>query len=410
MKYVISPPSGPVKDTIYIPSSKSISNRMLIIKALSGSLAGLEHLSESDDTRLLQLAMEQKSPVRDVGHAGTAMRFLTAYFALRPGYVILTGSRRMKERPLGPLIEALRELGGRIECLEREGYPPIGISGGTLRGGEIDIDGGISSQFISALMMVAPHLDGGLTLTLTGRIVSETYLQMTLSLMHLAGVNAEYDGREIRIPQQKYRLDEFVVESDWSAASYWFQVAALMPGSRIVLPNLFRQSTQGDSALTEIFRHLGVSSRFTGEGLELSSSARRDPGPLQIDFLDTPDLVQTLVPTCCAMGIPFRFSGTGTLRVKETDRIAALQAEMGKLGFALDADPGGEFIAWDGARHAPAQDTVIQTYHDHRMAMAFAPLSIVGGTITIDQPGVVTKSYPGYWEDLRQAGFSIREI
>lgn len=382
---------------------------MLIIKALSGSMAGLEHLSDSDDTRLLQLAMEQKSPVRDVGHAGTAMRFLAAYFALRPGYVILTGSRRMKERPLGPLIEALRELGARIECLEREGYPPVGINGGTLRGGEIEIDGGISSQFISALMMVGPYLDGGLKLTLTGRIVSETYLQMTLALMHRVGVTAAYDGKSITIPQQKYRLEAFTVESDWSAASYWFQVAALMPGSRIRLPHLYRQSIQGDAALTEIFRHLGVTARFDHEGLELSSDSGPNPGPLQIDFLDTPDLVQTLVPTCCAMGIPFRFSGTGTLRVKETDRIAALQAEMKKLGFDLDADPAGEYMTWDGSRRSPEREPVIQTYHDHRMAMAFAPLSIAEGKITIDQPGVVTKSYPDYWDDLRKAGFTIGE-
>lgn len=369
----------------------------------------MQNLSESDDTRLMQLAMEQKSPVRDVGHAGTAMRFLTAYFALKPGYVILTGSRRMKERPLGPLIEALRELGARIECLEREGYPPIGIDGGTLRGGEIEIDGGISSQFISALMMVAPYLDGGLKLTLSGRIVSEAYLRMTLSLMHQAGVTTAYGGQEIRIPRSDYRLEAFTVESDWSAASYWFQVAALLPGSRIRLPHLYPRSTQGDSALTEIFSQLGVSFRFDREGLELSSDSGRDAGPLQIDFLNTPDLVQTLVPTCCAMGIPFRFSGTSTLRVKETDRIAALQAEMEKLGFILEADPGGEYLAWDGTRHTPARDPVIQTYHDHRMAMSFAPFCIAEGKITIDQPGVVTKSYPGYWDDLRKAGFTIGE-
>ncbi|MGW8315921.1 MAG: 3-phosphoshikimate 1-carboxyvinyltransferase [Bacteroidales bacterium] len=373
-------------------------------------MAKLHHLSDSDDTRLLQLAMEQKSPVRDVGHAGTAMRFLTAYFALHPGFVILTGSRRMKQRPLGPLIDALRALGGGIECIEQEGYPPIGISGGTLRGGEIEIDGGISSQFISALMMVAPYLEGGLKLILQGRIVSETYLLMTLSLMHRAGVTAEYDGRVIRIPHQKYRLEDFTVESDWSAASYWFQVAALMPGSRLKLPHLYRKSIQGDAALTEIFGHLGVTARFEKEGIVVSSESVQGSGPLRIDFLNTPDLVQTLVPTCCALGIPFRFTGTATLRVKETDRITALQNEMGKLGYDLATGPDGEFIAWEGARKTPETDPVISTYNDHRMAMAFAPLCIVEGKMIIDQPGVVTKSYPDFWDDLRQTGFGVREI
>ncbi len=408
MKYIISPPPGPVQDTIYIPSSKSISNRILIIKTLSGSSAVLENLSDSDDTRLLQLAMEQKSPVRDVGHAGTAMRFLTAYFALRPGHVILTGSKRMKQRPLAPLIDALRALGGRIECLEQEGYPPIGISGGTLRGGEIEIDGGISSQFISALMMVAPYLEGGLRLTLTGRVVSETYLLMTLALMHRAGVTADYDGRVISIPGQGYWLDDFMVEGDWSAASYWFQVAALLPGSRLKLPHLYRRSIQGDSALTGVFSHLGVTTRFDEDGIELRSEGKRDPGPLRIDFLNMPDLVQTLVPTCCALGIPFRFTGTSTLLVKETDRIAALQKEMGKLGYELVAGSGGESISWDGERGTPESRPEINTYNDHRMAMAFAPLCITEGEMIIDQPGVVTKSYPGYWDDLRKAGFSIR--
>ncbi len=382
---------------------------MLIIRALAGSKGELRHLSDSDDTRLLQLAMEQKSPVRDVGHAGTAMRFLSAYFALKPGYVILTGSKRMKERPLGPLIDALRALGGRIECLEREGYPPIGITGGTLGGGEIDIDGGISSQFISALMMVAPYLEGGLKLTLRGRIVSEAYLLMTLSLMHRAGVTADYDGKVITIPQQGYRLEDFTVESDWSAASYWFQVAALLPGSKVKLPHLYAASIQGDAAQTELFRHLGVATRFLEDGIEISSEAKNISGPLQIDLLDTPDLVQTLVPTCCALGVPFTFTGTSTLQVKETDRISALQTEMGKLGFDLDAGRGGESISWKGTRRVPVSDPVINTYNDHRMAMAFAPLCIVEGKMTIDQPGVVTKSYPDFWDDLSQAGFSVRE-
>jgi 3-phosphoshikimate 1-carboxyvinyltransferase len=409
MKYVISPPLKPVQDTIYIPSSKSISNRMLIINALSGSKASLHHLSDSDDTRLLQRALSDDSPVRDVGHAGTAMRFLTAYYAVYPGELILTGSERMKQRPIGPLVNALRQLGASIEWMEREGYPPMRITGGLTRGGEIEIEGGISSQFISALMMVAPALEGGMQLTLTGRVVSEAYIHMTLALMQKAGVMAEYDGRVIRIPRKDYHLEAFTVESDWSAASYWYEIVALLQGSKVILPHLYKKSIQGDSGLSGIFSHLGVSTLFKEEGVELQSYPVGDRGPLGIDFLETPDLVQTCVAACCAKGIPFRFTGTSTLLVKETNRIEALKTEMGKLGYILTSGGGGEWIAWDGARSQGVEEPVVLTYHDHRMAMALAPLAITHGQITVDDPGVVTKSYPGYWDDLRKAGFSIQE-
>jgi 3-phosphoshikimate 1-carboxyvinyltransferase len=409
MNYVISAPGKPVQDTIYIPSSKSISNRMLVLEALAGGGTGVGNLSESDDTRLIRTALESTRPVKDIGHAGTAMRFLTAYYATRKGRVTLTGSRRMKERPVGPLVDALRELGGTILYLEREGCPPLDITGGACRGGRIRVDGSISSQFISALMMIGPVLEGGLHLTLEGEVVSGTYLQMTASLMRGGGADISIDGNEIAIRQGGYRFGPVDVESDWSGASYWYQVAALMPGALIRLPYLHQESLQGDSVLTEIFSRLGVESRFAESGVTLHSGTAVLPGRFAYDFTGCPDLVQTCAATLCGLGIPFRFGGTRTLRVKETDRVAALQAELGKFGFRIDAGNDGEWIGWDGTRETGMDSPVVRTYHDHRMAMAFAPLCIPFGPVSIEDPLVVTKSYPGYWSDLGRAGFKIAQ-
>ncbi len=381
---------------------------MLIIRSLADSGVALENLSDSDDTLVLLKALGERSVVKNVGHAGTAMRFLTAYYAARSsGEVILTGSDRMKERPIGPLVEALRRLGARIDYMEKEGCPPLKISGGLQMGGSITIDGGISSQFISALMMVGPVLEGGLHITLAGEVVSASYIEMTLALMNRCGIGATFNGQHIVIPQRTYTMAPFKVESDWSGASYWYQVAALLPGSKIVLPNLSEDSLQGDSALVNLFEKLGVESSFNQEGVTLHSVQPKLPEQYEYDFTGCPDLVQTCVVTLCALDVPFRFSGTRTLRVKETDRIAALEAELGKLGFVIESDKGGEWISWDGTRCEPQQDTVIHTYHDHRMAMAFAPLAKPFGSITIEDPLVVTKSYPGFWKDMEKAGFTV---
>lgn len=407
MKNVISAPLKAVTRTIHIPSSKSISNRMLIIRSLAGSGATLHNLSDSDDTKILRKALDIESDVKDVGHAGTAMRFLTAYLSTQTGEVILTGSERMKQRPVGPLVDALKQVGAHIEYLEKKGCPPLKIKGGGLLGGNIEIEAGISSQFISALMMIAPLLAGGLTIELKGRVVSSSYIEMTQSLMNSCGAGASFDGRTIAVPQGAYSMGNLTVESDWSGASYWFQVAALLPGSEIILSNLSRNSLQGDAALVQIFEPLGVQSGFNEEGLQLRSSKQELPDHFTYDFTTCPDLVQTCAVTLCALEIPFHFTGTRTLRVKETDRIAALGKELGKLGFVLQDDPSGEWMAWDGSRCEQEQDPVIETYHDHRMAMAFAPLAIRLGKIVIDEPMVVTKSYPGYWDDLEKAGFGI---
>ena len=380
---------------------------MLIIRALAKSGSVLHNLSDSDDTRVLEKALIENSLLMDVGHAGTAMRFLTAYLSAQSGEFELTGSQRMKQRPVGPLVDALKQLGAHIEYLENKGCPPLRIVGGGLKGGAIEIDAGISSQFISALMMIGPLVAGGLQIKLKGEVVSATYINMTLALMNLCGAAARFEGKEISIPEAMYSLDEFVVESDWSGASYWFQIAALFPESEILLPNLSQDSLQGDSILVQIFEPLGVQSSFNEEGLLLRSHKQDLPEIFTYDFTGCPDLVQTCAVTLCALGVPFRFTGTRTLRVKETDRIAALGKELGKVGFVLQDDPCGEWLAWNGSRCEPEQDPHIATYHDHRMAMAFAPLAITLGKVIIDDPGVVSKSYPGYWNDLEKVGFGI---
>jgi len=378
---------------------------MLIIGSLAGSVTSLENLSESDDTQVLSHALEEEGDIIDIGHAGTSMRFLTAYLSTQSRQLTLTGSQRMKQRPIGPLVDALKQVGAHIEYLEKEACPPLRIHGGAIRGGSIEIDAGISSQFISALMMIGPVLEGGLTLELKGDVVSATYIEMTLSLMNKCGAGASFDGRSIRIPQGDYTLEKFRVESDWSGASYWFQVAALLPGSEIYLHNLSPDSLQGDSALVRIFSTLGVHSTFDTDGLWLKTPKTDLPDRFEYDFTGCPDLVQTLAVSLCALNIPFRFTGTTTLRVKETDRIAALQSELKRVGYVLSSDSRGEWLEWNGKRCDPETDPVIQTYHDHRMAMAFAPLAISLGKIAIEDPGVVSKSYPGYWKDLEKAGF-----
>jgi len=407
MKNVISAPLKAVSGSIHIPSSKSISNRMLIIRSLAGSETPLENLSESDDTVLLSKALDTEGDVKDVGHAGTAMRFLTAFLSTQPGQVTLTGSQRMKQRPIGPLVDALKQVGARINYLENEGYPPLRIEGGTLTGGSIEIEAGISSQFFSALMMIGPVLEGGLTIELKGRVVSATYIEMTQALMNQCGAKVRFDGKKITVPQGSYTVQDFRVESDWSGASYWFQVAALLPGSEITLPYLGVKSLQGDAVLVQIFDALGVYSTFTEKGLLLRSQKKKLPEYFEYDFTGCPDLVQTMAVTLCALKIPFRFTGTITLRVKETDRIAALQTELKRVGFVLTADSRGEWLEWDGSLCDPESDPLIRTYHDHRMAMAFAPMAIPLGKIAIEDPGVVSKSYPGYWTDLGKAGFLI---
>jgi 3-phosphoshikimate 1-carboxyvinyltransferase len=407
MNYRITRPAAPLKASLRLPASKSISNRLLIMHALSVGGTQPENLSDSDDTRAMINALRSGEMVKDVGHAGTSMRFLTAYFSSRPGKVRMTGSARMKERPVGQLVDALRELGAQILYLGAEGFPPLEIEGKHLAGGEITIDGGTSSQFISALLMIAPTMRNGLILHLRGAVVSESYIGMTLGLMRMCRADWSREGNTITVPPGQYRPEKVRVESDWSAASYWYVMAFLEEHASVQLSCLERDSLQGDSVLADLFSGFGLFSEFAGDGVTLRRLTRVHPGMFTYDFTNSPDIVQSMAVALCLAGIRFRFSGTQTLRIKETDRILALQTELKKLGYLLNADAGGTFLSWEGERCVPDPEPVISTYHDHRMAMAFAPAALVRGEVRIDDPMVVTKSYPGFWKDLEGAGFKV---
>lgn len=405
MRYRLSAPSA-IKATIQLPASKSISNRALIINALAESNCTPDNLSDCDDTRVMIKALTQDEETIDIMAAGTAMRFLTAYLSVTPGERIITGTTRMQQRPIQILVNALRELGAEINYINNEGFPPLRIKGTELKGNEITLKGNVSSQYISALLMIAPALKNGIVLHLSGEIISLPYINLTLQLMQDFGAKAAWTSSDsISVAPQPYTSIPFTVESDWSAASYWYQIAALSPKTEIELLGLFRNSYQGDSRGAEVFSRLGITTEFTTKGVKLKKTGKA-PKRLEEDFIDIPDLAQTFVVTCALMNIPFRFTGLQSLKIKETDRIAALRNELKKLGYLIEEE-NDSVLMWNGERCEPEETPVIATYEDHRMAMAFAPAIICHPTMQIADPQVVTKSYPGYWKDLKQAGFQI---
>lgn len=430
MQYKITAPKT-LKARIVLPASKSISARALIINALGGGNQTLLNLSDCDDTRVLIRALRtwdnkesdraQNEHIFDIGAAGTAMRFLTAFLAVTPGKHILTGSERMKHRPIKPLVDALRQLGAKVDYVETEGFPPLRIEGCTLAGGKIVMPGGVSSQYISALLMIGPCLADGLELQLTGEIVSRPYIEMTCALMRRFGaVVAWVSGDRIVVQPGMYRSAQpFCVENDWSGASYWYQMVALSPDpdAEIILPGLYADSVQGDAAVKTVFARLGVATEWIaggGEDAAAKTNAVRiykqhaAPDFLDYDFVGQPDLAQTFVVTCALMGVRFHFKGLQSLRIKETDRLNALCCELAKLGFDLE-ERGGCELVWNGCRRDVTDDPVFDTYEDHRMALAFAPVSFVQGQVGINDPEVVSKSYPQYWDHLRSVGFKIEE-
>lgn len=395
---------------VALPASKSISNRALILHALSGGVQRPINLSDCDDTEVMIRALEHDGTEIDIHAAGTAMRFLTAYLSTRSGRRLLTGSARMKQRPIRLLVDALRTLGADICYAEAEGFPPLLIHGKALPGSEITLAGSVSSQYISALLMIGPTLPNGLTLHLTGDLISVPYINLTLSLMAHYGAEARWtDERTIRVEPGSYRDVSFTVESDWSAASYWYEMMALWQqgqNSCIDLLGLFPRSSQGDSRGAELFAKLGVHTAFTDEGVRLTKLGT-PVARLVENLVDIPDLAQTFVVTCCLMGIPFRFSGLQSLRIKETDRISALQQELHKLGYVIK-DEHDSILSWNGERCHREDHPVIATYDDHRMAMAFAPAVLSVPALAIAHPEVVSKSYPSYWQHLAAAGFIVR--
>lgn len=409
MDYQIFPPEQ-IQVEIKLPLSKSISNRVLLINALTGNKGSIKNVAECDDTDVMKSALSSSAETVNIGAAGTAMRFLTAYFAVSEGRtVILDGSERMRQRPIKALVDALNACGASISYIGREGYPPLKIEGRKLEGGEISLDGSISSQYVSALLMAAPCMESGLKLTLEGEVVSRPYIDMTLALMKEWGVGSQVEGNVFIVPNSRYAPIDFNVEADWSAASYWFEIAAFSFGD-IKLDGLSSKSIQGDSRVGELFRNFGIETQWDAAGgLELGASPDITPRFIA-DLSEQPDLAQTMVVTCCALNIPFHITGLSTLKIKETDRLSALCDELRKLSFLIECENDSE-LSWTGQRvPVTAEEVAIDTYKDHRMAMAFAPVAFFLPGLIIKDAGVVTKSYPGFWDDMRKAGFTIEEV
>ena len=410
MNYRIIAPRR-IEGEIDLPASKSISNRVLLLNALCATPGRLSNLAQCDDTDAVLSALAQPDASEvNIGAAGTAMRFLTAYFATREGReVVIDGTERMRQRPIGVLVDALRQLGADIEYVEAEGYPPLKITGTRLHGGALMVSGSVSSQYITAILLIAPVI-GGITLTIEGEIMSRPYIDMTLALMARYGVKAEWRENVIHVPAGEYTALDFTVEADWSAASYWWAMQAIVPQSRITLKGLEPQSLQGDSRIAELMSQMGVTGNWCGRYLDLRSNG--GVGCCCSTFADlsgTPDIAQTLVVMLCLMGRPFRITGLRTLRIKETDRLEALRTELRKLGYVVKVE-GDDAISWHLETTAAEASPHICTYHDHRMAMAFAPAAIRFPGLIIDDAQVVSKSYPLFWEHLRQAGFKIEEV
>lgn len=410
MNYRIIAPRR-IEGEIDLPASKSISNRVLLLNALCATPGRLSNLAQCDDTDAVLSALAQPDASEvNIGAAGTAMRFLTAYFATREGReVVIDGTERMRQRPIGVLVDALRQLGADIEYVEAEGYPPLKITGTRLHGGALTVSGSVSSQYITAILLIAPVI-GGIALTIEGEIMSRPYIDMTLALMARYGVKTEWRENVIHVPAGEYTALDFKVEADWSAASYWWAMQAIVPQSRITLKGLEPQSLQGDSRIAELMSQMGVMGNWCGRYLDLRSNG--GVGCCCSTFADlsgTPDIAQTLVVMLCLMGRPFRITGLRTLRIKETDRLEALRIELRKLGYVVKVE-GDDAISWHFETTAAEAAPHISTYHDHRMAMAFAPAAIRFPGLIIDDAQVVSKSYPLFWEHLRQAGFKIEEV
>lgn len=415
-QYKLSAPKK-LDATVALPASKSISNRALIIYALSGGHIMPQNLSDCDDTEVIINAIRYMPDVIDIKAAGTAMRFMTAYLSLMRGTHTLTGTERMKKRPIKILVDALRSLGAEISYLEEEGFPPLSITGTKLTGSVLEMSGSVSSQYISAVLMIGPMLDKGFELRLTGDIISRPYIDLTLYMMNEFGADADWTSADtITIKPVPYKTREYLIENDWSGASYWYEMMALMdnPDAKLMLTGLKDGSKQGDSVARYIFSMLGVKTVFESktsrkpQTVTITANGRCLPR-LEYDFINSPDLAQTFAVTCAAKGVRFHFKGLSTLKIKETDRIEALKKEMRKLGYVIESRNDSELI-WDGETCEPQMEKGIDTYEDHRMALAFAPYALKSGEIIINNPQVVTKSYPHFWESLEEVGFKIEVI
>jgi len=396
-----------IASKLVITGSKSETNRLLLLQALYPQLT-IENASNSDDSIAMTKALGSNDELKDIHHAGTAMRFLTAYFATKKdSSIILTGSKRMQERPIGLLVDALNSLGASITYDQKQGYPPLRIKGKQLEGGEVSLPANISSQYISALLLIAPKLTKGLVIHLEGEITSLPYIKMTLALLERIGISTTFDGTSIRVPYQADIVPQKqIVESDWSSASYWFSSLALCMEGELTLSSYRKDSLQGDRVLLDIYQKLGVESYFGAEGLQLKKvKGFVLPSRLELDLVEAPDIAQTIAVSCYGLGVECILTGLHTLKIKETDRLLALEKELGKLGATIT-------VTNDSLHLSPVQNfqkgQAIDTYHDHRMAMAFAPLGLKI-PLEVNDADVVTKSYPSFWEDMQHAGFQIVE-
>ena len=391
---------------ITLTGSKSICNRALIIRAFSKKDYPIHRVAAAKDTQTLIQLLDNESDVYDAGPAGTTFRFMTAYLAIQDGTQVLTGSERMKQRPIGVLVEALKNVGANIEYLENDGYPPLKIhspSDDFGKNNKISIPANVSSQYISALLMAGPTLPNGLELTLTGKIVSRPYIQMTLNLMAYFGIEYQWNENVISVPNQDYKAKEFTVEADWSAASYYYIMSAFADKCDLQLNGLFEESVQGDSVLQDMMTHFGVVSTFNENGVRLTRTESKTT-PFVYNFLECPDVAQSLAVVCAGLNMKGHFSGLETLKIKETDRVSALNIELAKIGVAFDEQADGGCTVSGQAKKLENVPS-FATYEDHRMAMAFAPMAMVLDEVQIEEPNVVVKSYPDYWKDLASLGF-----
>ncbi len=402
-------PHGELQGSCSITGSKSETNRLLILQAQYPNLT-LQNISNSVDSEVMQKALANPSGEVDIHHAGTAMRFLTAYLSVLPEFNgLLTGSARMKERPIGLLVEALQRLGAQISYEEKEGYPPLRIQGGPLLHNQVSLPADISSQYISALLLIGARQPQGLTIELIGEITSLPYIRMTLSLLKRVGISTQMEGQTIQVyPAVSLPDSEQVIESDWSSASYFYSMAVLGQASELRISSYRSDSLQGDSCLQEIYAQLGIRSTIEGNELVLQKlSDAKLPEHLALDLVASPDIAQTIAVSCFGLGISCELTGLHTLKIKETDRLVALQKELGKLGASVEITDKSLYLHPRTDSWKP--EVSIATYNDHRMAMAFAPLGLLH-PLRIEDPEVVEKSYPDFWTDLRSLGFEITSI
>lgn len=395
-----------LKGKITLPASKSITNRALVIEALSKKDFSFQNLSKADDSKLMNQLLHSKSNILDCKNAGTVFRFLTAYLAIQDRETILTGNERMKSRPIKPLVNALNTLGCNITYLEKEGFPPLKIKGHPIKGGKITIDSSLSSQFISALLLIAPYFQSGLNLTLTGNQVSTPYITMTLKMMNFFGIETRFHKETITVFSGHYQYKNLVIENDWSSASYFFALAALFPGSQFSFYGLHKGSWQGDHRLISYIKNFRIETNFKQDQVE-ATSKKKSVEKFSADFIENPDLVQTFVVLCTLKKVPFYLTGVDHLRYKETDRLVAIKNELTKIGGNLEIKENMIFCNHFTQPINP--EGIIKTYNDHRMAMSFALAACVHPELQIEQPEVVNKSFPGFWENFENLGFALKK-